>query len=391
MSCSKRYGGGAVYVTREDDFNTAITISSYQYLACQSMTMPALTRELIENQELRTDRFSNESYRGKQGDLSWELTITIPVNELNGMSLPPAYADLIWAAGFDGSVLNSSAVCNRTLQIVRSDRDGSLIEILNGCIVQQAVWTFSTTELCTLAFSGVASTKTELTGGAFIDGTDIDYASGTTSLDLSGILPDIRNSWREFFPDEEIGLPTGIKIQLVNGDGATELSTNAITSDSYTVVLSSALTQAINGVTAVYYKLPTPASTSKFTKLEPEGWVISVDDYQVPAKSATLTLETGLSYGELTAGDVVPTERLSGQAKVSGSISCYLDNEVLSRFSNDFDFKIITSLDRTITTTGHAELTEHPSFELSIDDAASGDFSFNCYGDNPITVFNKNS
>ena len=375
MSCSKKYGPGAVYVVKESVANTREAITGAQGLPCQSITIGALSQEKIDNNAVRTDRSQNQSFTGNQAEISWELSITVPNESAVSTGIPEGLQDLFYCAGIesDGKLAENS-ICMRTLQIVRGDRDGELVEILNGCIVQQVVWNFSVTEMATVTFSGVASKKLELVGGRLVGGQTMNLLQDEESFTTESQMPLVRAS--EFLVPGtfDLNLPDGISPNVHTAGGI--LYGDAVRAgQTFTEIMLSEAVAADTTVSAVYYKLPA-YDIYNTQQVGPSAWKVSMNNSNIPARSFALTLETGLSYGELTAGNGFPTERLSGTTKVTGSFNLYLDNEAISAVHAVDDNAINLTAGTLAINCPHCAFTETPSYELSADDAASGEFNF---------------
>ena len=98
-------------------------------------------------------------------------------------------------------------------------------------------------------------------------------------------------------------------------------------------------------------------------------------------QSATLTMETGQTYGELTTQAQYPTEILSGQVKITASVTAYIVDLNTGNLSYDggSPLSVFFAPNKTGTALkiASAKLTEYPALDLSnVDTPASGDFSF---------------
>lgn len=390
MSCSKKYGPGKLLIAREVTPGQLVDLDAEQAIAAQSTNFGALTREVIDNTALRTNRGTNNEFEGAQSEITWDCSVTIPkTTPTNG-----PLADLLWGAGFnaDGK-LEPGTICSRTLQLVRQDRDGMLVEILSGCIVSQVEITFSTSDMPVMNFSGVARSKIELLGqpkgqSYAVEGGSVDFlGEGTVARSSQWLMGSATAG-------ETIEVPANIGVTvLASTAGATypaSITDSEILTYSLKVGFDDPSTEATT-VDGFLFNLPgdpvvgTPVTTSEWHVMYDASTNFWKD---IAASSFSLTVETGHSYGEMTCNDVFPTEMLSGTCKITGSVSMYLDREVESFIGKNF---VPLRLFLTPGTTGlrftfgSVRITERPAYELSVDDAASGDVSFSANSSSTTT------
>lgn len=380
MGCDKRYGLREVWVAPEASPNTPATFAAKNYLYhCTGSTFPAVYQEALENGEATGTRGQSMPFMGAQNELSWDVTVMMPSSAemADPTDLPESLQSLFWAAGFgydagpsswqpgNASVtmgVRCSSACGRTIQLIGLDRDKRQLELLTGCVVSQVVLNFSRTDICTIQFSGIAAQKYEATA-PIIAPADV----GNTSFSCPCV-----SSYGMALPTSPAIL-TGVSLQVM-------LATSELASINGTagqVTLKADVSGS--GISAPWqgeWSVPKNASLA-YNTLSPDSWTVGsgIDAVQ----SATITLETGQGYGELTTAAKYPTEILSGQAKVTASVTAYLvDSNMASVYRQGAAFAVHL----TPNASGHywgiteARLTEAPAIDLSsVDTPASGDFA----------------
>ena len=378
MGCDKRYGLREVWVAPESAPNAPATFAATNYLyRCTGSTFPAVYREMLDNGEATGTRGQSTPFLGAQNDLSWDVTVMIPdaASMSDPTSLPESLQSLFWAAGFGGDVgpaswvpgeagtvvmaIKAGSACGRTIQLLGMDRDKRQLELLTGAVVSQVVFTFSRSDVCTIQFSGVAAQKYEATAPAISAsqlGNTTFSAKVASSYDMA--LPT--------FPQlagVDLTLP-GASAAVISIDGAGQ-----------TITLASDLSAStITARTQSYFAAPKNDALA-YDMVSPDAWAVSSTVAAV--QSATLTLETGQTYGELTTEAKYPTEILSGQAKVTANFTAYLvDANMALPYRSGDSFRIHLAPTAEYFEIANAILTEAPAIDLSsVDTAASGDFS----------------
>lgn len=392
--CSKKYGPGKLLAVREDSLGQMVAFTAEQATTATGCTMPALYREALDNTAFRTDRFTNDPFNGSQAELAFDVTIPMP----NRLPASGPIADLFWAAGInDNGRLEVGPLCRRSLQIARQDRDGWLVEILNGCLISQMVFNFSVTEQPSITFSGVARSKCEFTGFSPAAGLEMEV-SATTNIDFATLGRSIyRDSYNLVSSDLSITTASnmGLNVVFLKNNGADKVEGvisgwdhegfSAACIDAPADFKADALRFALPGVPVQSNTCSTSDWGSYF---KDAGGATPVEEIAVPFQSTTLTIETGVSFGELTNFDAaLPSEVISAQCKVTGQTSAYID-EQFEHFMHD-DRQITLYLDRGkqhYIQCAYCNFTERPSYDLSVDNAASGEISFSCYGNNPLLI-----
>lgn len=368
MSCSKVYGGGTINVARETTPGDVVALTASGFIHAQAASIGALSRESLDNTALRANRGRDAAFNGPQSEITWEITCNMPATRANAGT---GFNDLLWAAGFNDAYLEPGSICMRTLQIARTDRDGTLLEILNGAIVQQVVWNYSTNDMPTVVFSGTASSKAEVYAGKLPEAI-----SWTSSDDVAlTSYPTPRESYMLLGGESSFELPEGIDFLGADASGAEVHVLPSSASISATGLHLWEVASA--GTDIVNIKMVLPQASTRPAVIDPDAWAFASSTGEViHARSLTLTLETGSSYGELTAGDIVPVERLSGSLKTTGSFNVYLDHEAITAIKHmdgATGYKVTTTGGITQQELARVKATATPAFELSTDDAASAD------------------
>lgn len=382
MGCDKRYGLREVWVAPEASPNAPATFADTNYLYhCTGSNFPAVYREVLDNGEATGTRGQSMPFEGAQNELSFDVTVMMPGPLKWPGNWPESLQALFWAAGFgsdtgpsswapgvSGTVVmavKAGSACGRTIQLLGLDRDKRQLELLTGAVISQVVLTYSRTDVCTIQFSGVAAQKYEATAPV-IAVADI---SNTT---FSAVAV---SSYGMALPTSPAIL-TGISLGLPGASA--ELS--SINGGAGQITLKSDLSSStITAATQSYWSAPKDASLA-YSILSPDAWSLGAGSLDA-VQSATLTLESGQSYGELTTAAQYPSEILSGQAKVTASLTAYLvDANMATSYRTAAALKIC-HLPGGIDTIGAwnvaaARLTEAPAIDLSsVDTPASGDFS----------------
>lgn len=380
MGCDKRYGLRDVWVAPEASQNAPAVFENINYLQhCTASSFPAVYRQNLDNQEATGNRGQSVAFDGSQNELAWDLTVMLPDSAAMATpaSLPESLQALFWAAGFGSASgpanwtsgassvvmgMTAGSTCGRTIQIAGLDRDRRQLELLTGAVVSQVVFNFSRTDVCTVQFSGVASQKFEATAPeiapaslsatklAAITHTSFDVDLSNSPATLSGI---------------ELTLPGAAQdVTIIHGDNFITLADD----------LSSS---TITAATQSYFSIAKPSSF--YSVLKPEEW--SVNSAISAAQSATITLTTGNSYGELTTDAKWPVEIVSGQVQVAAALTAYLTDgnlSALNTFGNGAQFSVYLQAGQAGKhfDIKHAKLTERPALDLSaVDSPASGDFN----------------
>lgn len=381
MGCDKRYGLREVWVAPEASPNLPATFGQENYLQhCTGSNFPALYREALENAEATGTRGQSMPFEGSQAELAWDVTVMAPAGAIYGAissDMPESLQALFWAAGFGGDtgpaswlpalstgekmVIKAGSACGRTLQLIGLDRDKRQLELLTGALVSQVVISLSRTDVCTIQFSGVAAQKYEATAPVL--------APGMEGLTNQGAI--VRSSFYAVLPTSPAIL-SGLELVLT-GD-AQEVAT--LDGYSETIILKNAWTAVISSDTQTYWHVDKPAVSSFYSVLDPNAWTCAALD---SIQTATVTMETGQTYGELTTAAPYPSEILSGQVKVSASISAYLvDANMATVFDGSGAALLSFGLGSgAALSIAKARITERPAIDASsVDTPASGDFAF---------------
>ena len=374
MGC-KKYGPGIISVEIESSFNAATTLTTTA--ECQALTMPALNYEVIENTANRPNRGSNPPLKGNQSELAFEVTMLLQNTAASGSTV----AKLRMMGGISADYNNlpyMNTVCPAiTGQIVRIDRDGKFVEILNGCIISTITQNWATTDKCTEVFAGTASRKTV-------------YGQLFSNLDLTGKVVDDEVDINFMHQGDWVySRPDGLSIGIYNAERqwlAAGYFTSAGKFKLASVSDDSTITDFV-GTNILYTTYQTTQETISGV-VGPATWEFQFNhngnDLNVAPSVFTLTYETGIKYGNLTVnGGGVPTQIDYGSPKATGTFAVYLDQEADKLLMIE-DFSTMIKLKHggnDVLTLNHCHIDTKPSVELSQAEAAAGDFSFQATDD----------
>lgn len=379
----KLYGPGNVAITVEDNFGEAVEID--KLCRVQAITMPALNHEVIENTANRPNRGSNPPLIGAQSALDFEITTLLYDTKTDSIE------HLRQAGGVaPAGDPYTNTEYRPTLQIVRTDRDGTMAEILHGCITTSITQNWSNSDKCSEVFAGTASTKTE-----FQSMDDVSIDGSAWEADDVVDLGFVYGRGAAQFPDK-------LGVYFFNADWGF-IGIGAPQSDFQHVKIN-------------YIESDTVDKTVKFVRfiidheivletaddskiIAPGSWTCAFSHNAVATgtepQTVTVTYETGLAFGNLIAGKGgVPTEINYGSPKATATITCFLDQNAIKLFNfEDCLSKIELKHGATTSTTlFNCHIDTKPSFELSQAEAASGDFAFtatdNAYGNCAMIKFN---
>lgn len=384
MGCDKRYGLRQIWIAAESAQCVPATFTADNWLATTGSTFPAMYRNQLDNNESLPGRGQSASLDGAQNELAFDITLNLPRladdEGLSAAGLKP-YALLWWALGSNGNdpadcaeritmgddgdahiAIQSYTTCGRTLCVAGLDRDGINLEILQGCVISQAVINLSTTEQPTIVFSGVASRKVEVIQEAKT--TAPTAGSNAWACRTSfGLTTEVASA---YFSGVYLVAPSGETTPIKNFDGG-----------HINIAAWGTAPETVSGLYT--FALSMPSSIPTISRVTTADWAIS----GVAANTATVTIEGGNHYGELTTAAQYPTEMLSGQAKVSGSFSAYLTDEVIKMADVTSDLLITLGDSKDNIILSKIKFTERPQLDLSsVDDAATGEFSFGAFGSN---------
>lgn len=386
MSCFKKYGPGRVNVMPESTPGQAVTLDSQYDFRAQACTFGAMYRETLDNTAVRANRGANKPFEGAQSELSWSIDYIIPQG-VSGAS--EGYKALLTGLGRSANGnMEPNAICNRSLQIARCDRDALLVEVMNGCIVSQAEFAFSTSDMPKVTFSGVARSKLELHGQELESALSV--SAGQEDIDITPPHVIARYSYWMMGSNSSVhSAPIdGIKVIFTTPNGKINASLTALSEEEFSADFDTPI-ETSTTITGFYFDIPSAGTDSDIFVTTTSDWNLEKVDFpdntNLPVSSCNVTIESGLSYGNLTTGQIVPSAILSGQSNITGSFSMYLDEEADDLMAADE-----VNLQLHTTSGGlmmpHCKLNEKPSYELSTSDAASGDFSFTAYSD--VNEFN---
>ena len=317
------YAGSCLLIAAEYEPCTPVAYDNCIAINVTDVSFPALYRQKVENAALHSHRGSLAGFNGAQAELSFSFTSLAPADIA---SLKP----ILWAAGIDddGSVFANNAA-GRTLQLVRYDRDGLMLESLSGCIISSIAFNFSTDgSPLSLTVNGTAA-KMERLMDAFqaLEGTTISSGSGSISLGtnaymstdkLFGVSLSEGNASSVFYNGDfplviECTSGTLINAYLNIEDDDIILDFNPPAGE-----------QTIKAVT-----LTRPDLATAYAAGLP---VITVASNGVT--ECTATFETGMSFGSLVDGSYYPTVYQCGGWSLTGSVTAVITPDFVRNNSN---------------------------------------------------------
>lgn len=374
MGC-KKYGPGIISVELESSFNTPATLTSTA--ECQALTMPALNYEVIENTANRPNRGSNPPLKGNQSELAFEVTMLLQNTAASGSTVEKL-RKMGGIAANENNLPYQNTVCPAiTGQIMRIDRDGKFVEILNGCIVSTITQNWATTDKCTEVFAGTASKKTV-------------YGQLFSPLDLTGKVVDDEVDINFMHQGDLQNRPEGLSIAIHNAE-AQWLGSGYFTSAGKFKLAVVSDDETITDFVGTDIRYSTYDTTQETISgiVGPATWGFQFNhngvDLTIDPSVFTLTYETGLKYGNLAVnGGGVPTQIDYGSPKATGTFTVYLDQEA-DKLQMIEDFNTMIKLKHggnDVLTLNHCHIDTKPSVELSQAEAAAGDFSIQATDDN---------
>lgn len=374
MSCAKKYGPGAILINKETTFNLPVALGVL--MPVQSASIGALNREKIDNNEARMNRGTSAPFDGAQSEIPWEIQVLMNFDN----DTTSGYGMLCWGAGreSDGKLAKQS-ICGRSLQITRFDRDGLLCEVLNGCLVQNITYGLSANDMCSVTFSGVAASKWEING--------IKSGAGLTSISTSATSVTVsnhsRNSYGVMGETISATTPSGIGVKCYDSDGdlVADGVVSDITTSSYIIDFTTIHADSTFSIDSILLNYGSK-SLESYTIIGPADWQCRVywgDDFEtINPQTVEFTLETGLSFGDLTAAKALPSEIISANNSATCSVTMYLDDMADTIMQKNY---LAVQVYKRGSSPGYQMLnmpkgifTSRPAYELASDTAASGTF-----------------
>lgn len=374
MACDKIYGMRRLFVAKETDG----VVGTFYELRVSSVELPKIFAEQTIIDEASGFRGDTAHVDGNLNELSGTITVSIPKTKaqfLNSSAIEP----LFHGAGFVHSTnridpLNAGA-CANTFCIYSLDRTGQFAERLEGCIVTNIDFTFNRSNPPSVSFAFQAAKKYEFWGANSSDSFDNDDAS-VTATDAGTFhcgIASVSGLSAGEMPVKINGTEAAYISAFDSEDGITFTRTSAADQDTGVSVMPTIPPGAVEVATNISY-----ASN--------RSWTVLKDGETSPLKiqAATVTIETGMSYGELIVGHQYLSEVLVGGLNCTGNFTVYVDKEAGATF-NDVngalqDYSIVCG--DFVIKIDNLSFTEPPDLALAKNESASGDFAWKAYNGN---------
>ena len=366
MVCDKIMGLRRLFIAKETDG----TAGTFYELRASSVELPKIFAEQTIIDEASGYRADTAMVEGNLNELTGTITLTMTSSKADFLNFVPVQT-LFYASGFNTAsnsiTPQNTGSCGNTFCIYTLDRTGQFAERMNHCIVTSIDFTFNRSDPPSVSFAFQAASKYEFWGNgastAFTsdDGTVVvnyggagNFHCGVNAIDSlsAGEMP------------VTIGTEAAYISAFSKTDGITFTRPNPVEHES-----AVAVNPAVPSGAVTISSTPSYASN--------RAWGITGAD-GLKILSASVTIETGMSYGEMVVGHQYLSEVLVGGLNVTGSFNVYVDwgagyhfNEV----NGDAKSVAITVGDYKIVIP-HLIYSEPPDLALAKNEPCTGDFSF---------------
>lgn len=373
MACDKPYGLRSVWVRH--------LLGTWQPVNAQNIEVPKVFTEVQTIDEASGLREETARVTGNINDLTGTLTCYLPASV--SKVAYNKWDTLFSAAGF--YLHNSSywapqnvGACGNIIQMATIDRTGHLCEFMDGVIVTSMDFTFNRTDPPTVSFAYQAASKVELWAAPL----EATLAIGSTEIPMKwsdGIRQPY--SFNGNGPMIKIGTEV-IQVAGVDFDA----------SDNPIIELEDATTEQHLAGTDISFDVfnnNTDLDTISSNRAWAWGGLGALKNYKIT--STSVTIETGMSYGELIVGQNFLSEVLVGTLTVTGSLTVYVDYTVgaLAIDGEGLINDIITINENLILSFGQIVLTESPDLSLAKNAPATGDITWQAYsaGSDSVRIY----
>lgn len=385
MACEKPYGLRRVFISREyGDTHT------FYELRVSNIELPKIFAENVAVDESSGIRGDSAFVDGNINDLTGTITLTLPKSKADFINFHPIQT-LFTCAGFstatDSILPQNTGSCGNTFTLYTIDRTGLLAERLEGCIVTNIDFTFNRSDAPTVAFAFTASKKLEF-WGSNSDQTALRSESSSIDIDClnSGVIAYTGLNKSSTFEAGEL------PVQIIEGSTVESAYISALTVDAgsnYTITVTRA--NPVDHDEAMI-KPAIPAGAVTLTRASGNmycsnrGWDVLTDSGPISdlkIQSASLSIETGLSYGELIVGHDYKSEVLVGTLNATGNFTVYVETSAQAVYLSNIN--AIPDIVWNIQAGNYKIVmpclvfTEPPDLALAKNEAASGDYNFKCY------------
>ena len=384
MACDKPYGLRRVFIAPEEDGGTG----SFYELRVNNVELPKIFAEQVVIDESTGIRGDTAFVSGNLNELTGTITVTLS-NNTYGFSRFAPIQTLFKGAGFmidsNHIVPQNSGSCGNTFCIYTIDRTGLLAERLEGCIVTTVDFTFNRSDAPTVSFAFQAAKKYEFWGSGadqanlHNDSETVNIARGSTIAVNTGL-------------DKNATFAAGVLPVVISdsSDGEEFAYISAINGSNITITRPEAIEHTGDVVTVKPFTPPgaAPADSSFVGAYATNrSWNVqkaSSDISDLKIQAASLSIETGMSYGELLAGHDYLSEVLVGGLNITGSFTVYVDvpsaaaylTKINTMQTSVYSINIGSSWSIAMP---HLVFSESPDLALAKNEPASGDFAFKLF------------
>lgn len=366
MACDKIYGLRRVWIRKTGT-------STWQECKVSSIEVPKVQAESLSIDESSGYRTDTVTASGSLNELTGTMTVTLPATSTGFLSRSDIEA-LFYAASFVKSSSKMHPInnggCEHTCEIFCLDRTGRLGEWLTDVIVTNISLTLNRSDAPALSISYQAGRKVELWGGELTTALEEDVDTITNGNGMT-----IRCGMEVMDFDDHLWCQIGNDILLVSNLDGDDIKMTDGTEKEYPVG------------TPIYPCPPEDAvSTASGNYLSNRNWGIEDENGdELPWKitAASLSIETGMSYGEMVAGADHLTEILVGTLAVTGSFTIYVDKQYsdisgmsLSQQGQNLKIRLGVGTASYLINLSNVIVTELPDLSLAKDAPATGDVAY---------------
>lgn len=375
MACDKIYGLRRLFVAKE----TNGVPGTFYELRASSVELPKIFAEQTIIDEASGFRGDTAYVDGNLNELTGTITLSLPKDK-NDFILSNAVEPLFHGAGFAKTTsvvpLNSGA-CANTFCIYTLDRTGQFAERLEGCIVTSIDFTLNRSDAPTVAFAFQAAKKYEFWGVKLCNA--FDNTSGTVTTTTAGTfhcgIPSVSSLSSGEMPVLIAGYEKAYISAYDAEDGVTFTRPNASDQGEDVSVMPDVPSGAVEISDAIGY-----ASNRAWTVLA------NGSTSELKIQSVSVTIETGMSYGELVVGHQYLSEVLVGGLNVTGSFTVYVDATAGATF-NEVNGELQSyeiQIGNYEIIIPHLSFTEPPDLALAKNEPVSGDFAWKAYNGSSV-------
>lgn len=373
MACDKPYGLRRVFIAKE----TAGVAGTFYELLVNNVELPKIFAEQVVIDESSGLRGDSAYVQGNINELTGTITISLPAAKANFLNFAPVQT-LFYGAGFntttDSITPQNSGSCGNTFCLYTLDRTGHLAERLENCIVTNIDFTLNRSDVPSVAFAFQGAKKYEFWGAnsstAFSSDSETvtTTAAGSFNCGLGSVS----------------GLAAGVMPVKIDSEAAYISAFSADNGITFTRPLAAEHAAAVS----VLPSIPPGAVeiSDRIAYATNRSWNVLADGNAPDLKiqSASLSIETGMSYGELIVGHSYLSEVLVGTLNATGSFTVYVDSAAGAAAAgkiNDSGASYAIVIGGYKIVLPKLVFSEPPDLSLAKNEPASGDFAFKAFND----------